>query len=104
LTVLVEWNDRKVHVSVGRGERLLDALDDSPQTGTVFACRGAHCGTCRVRVLAGAETLLPAADDEAETLRGHQSQPEERLACQIRICSDDGVVRLRSVPIASISG
>lgn len=97
MTVRIDWDDRSLRVLVARGERLLDVLDDRPQTGTVFACRGAHCGTCRVRVLAGGHAMLPAAADEAETLRAMGAEAEDRLACQIRIRDDDGIVRLSSI-------
>lgn len=104
MTVRIEWEDRGLRVFVARGARLLDVLDDRPQTGTLFACRGAHCGTCRVRVVAGAHAMLPAAADEAETLRAMGAEAEDRLACQIRIRDDDGIVRLSSASAVSPSG
>ena len=48
-------------------------------------CRGrGRCGTCRVRVLSGSETLPPPSDAEAKVLARWQSAPQERLACQLK--------------------
>lgn len=48
-------------------------------------CRGrGRCGTCRVRVLAGAEGLAPPTEAEAKVLAHWQADPNERLACQIK--------------------
>lgn len=54
-------------------------------------CGGkAQCGTCRVKVISGAEGLLPAAPQGAEAVRlaALGAGPEERLACQIRTIRD----------------
>ncbi|PSL18107.1 2Fe-2S iron-sulfur cluster-binding protein [Shimia abyssi] len=48
-------------------------------------CRGrGRCGTCRVKILAGAETLQPPSDGEAKVLERWQAGPNERLACQVK--------------------
>lgn len=50
-------------------------------------CGGqAECGTCRVRVLEGAENLTPPTPDERELREAHPASfaPNERLACQCR--------------------
>ena len=48
-------------------------------------CRGrGRCGTCRVRVLTGAETLAPPSEAEAKVLAHWKAAPEERLACQLK--------------------
>lgn len=48
-------------------------------------CGGrARCGTCRVLVLAGADTLAPAGPNEAKLLRRISAPEGVRLACQIR--------------------
>lgn len=51
------------------------------------ACGGqAECGTCRVRVLRGAENLSPMTPDERELRLDHPGAlaPDERLACMAR--------------------
>lgn len=89
----VEWIDHQITLDVSVGERLLDVIDSRPQPGTRFGCRSAHCGTCRVRVVEGRELLLPAAQDELETLSAIRAAPSERLACQLTV-GREGRVRL----------
>lgn len=48
-------------------------------------CRGrGRCGTCRVRVLAGGDTLPPPSELEAKVLARWSAGPDERLACQVK--------------------
>lgn len=54
-------------------------------------CGGkAQCGTCRIKVVSGAESLLPAKPQGAEAVRlaAIGAGPQERLACQIRTVRD----------------
>jgi len=62
-------------------------------------CGGrARCSTCRVRILAGAEDLVPADDHERKVLQMVGIEDDNvRLACQIRPTSGLSVVAL--VPI-----
>jgi ferredoxin len=76
--------------------RLLDVCDDAGAP-VGFSCRSARCCTCRVDVLAGAELLTPAAEDELDVLRLHGSAPRQRLACQVMVRPGTGTVRLRWV-------
>ncbi|MBN2509384.1 MAG: (2Fe-2S)-binding protein [Spirochaetales bacterium] len=47
------------------------------------ACGGhAQCGTCRVRIVKGAERLSPIHDDERRRLAAAGAPPDFRLACQ----------------------
>ncbi|WP_300037599.1 2Fe-2S iron-sulfur cluster-binding protein [uncultured Roseobacter sp.] len=47
-------------------------------------CRGrGRCGTCRVRVLSGADALPAPSEAEAKVLARWQAGPDERLACQL---------------------
>ena len=53
-------------------------------------CRGrGRCGTCRVRVLSGGETLDPPSDGEAKVLARWNAGPDERLACQVKPAMGD---------------
>lgn len=45
-----------------------------------YLCMSGSCGTCRVRVRAGMEHLVPPDRVEARKLVG--GTPDERLACQ----------------------
>lgn len=48
-------------------------------------CRGrGRCGTCRVRILSGAEQLPEQTEAEAKVLAHWNAGPDQRLACQIK--------------------
>ena len=75
------------------GARLLDLCDEA-RAPIPFSCRGATCGTCRVRVLSGAELLQPAEVAERETLALFGDDDDVRLACVVRLAGGAGGVRL----------
>ena len=60
-------------------------------TGLEFDCRKADCGICNIRVLSGAEKLSPPTAAEADFLKAMRADPDERLACQVRILGDVAV-------------
>jgi ferredoxin len=77
-------------VTIAPGATLLEA---SRAAGLLqaSACGGrARCGTCRVRILAGAHALPPPNHAERELLAVLQAQPDVRIACQT--CSRADVV------------
>lgn len=82
-------------VSVEGDGRLLDVCDET-RAPVAFSCRGARCGTCCLDVIAGAELLEPAAEDEIETLAVVAAPRGARLACQVVVRRGPGLVRLRS--------
>lgn len=73
----------------------MSRLSDVPHA-SVCSGRG-RCGTCRVRVAAGADRLSPAEDSERATLRRVGAAPDERLACQARVLGP-GVEVARVLP------
>ena len=75
------------------GARLLDLCDEA-RAPIPFSCRSATCGTCRVRVLSGAELLTPADATERETLALFGDGDDVRLACVVRLTDAAGGVRL----------
>lgn len=78
------------------GHRLLDILDDyGPLLPT--GCRAAHCGACRVRIVAGAAGLAPAETSERETLAALGAEPQERLGCQIVVNGLAAEIRLMRI-------
>jgi ferredoxin len=83
-----------VSVEVAAGERLLDVLDDGEIVGLPTACRGATCGACLVRIVAGGELLEPAGPEEQRTLAALGG---DRLGCQI-VCRGEGDVVLSILP------
>jgi ferredoxin len=77
------------------GTRVLDLCDEK-SAGVPFSCRSASCGTCRVDVLEGADLLEAPADDELDILDLFGDDPTRcRLACQMRLKSGEGRLRLR---------
>jgi adenylate cyclase len=61
----------------------ISVLNDVPHA-RVCSGRG-RCGTCRVRVEAGAQSLSPVGDQERSTLERVGAAPGDRLACQARV-------------------
>jgi adenylate cyclase len=73
----------------------LSRLNDVPHA-SVCSGRG-RCGTCRVRVVAGADRLSPATDAERATLQRVGAAGDERLGCQARVLGS-GVEVARVLP------
>jgi adenylate cyclase len=70
-------------------------LNDVPHA---HVCSGrGRCGTCRVRVDAGAQALSPIGEQESSTLERVQAAPGDRLACQARVLGN-GVAVTRLLP------
>ncbi|NJM90749.1 MAG: (2Fe-2S)-binding protein [Myxococcales bacterium] len=77
-----------------RGETLLDVADRAG--GWLDSqCLAGACGTCVVRVVEGAENLLPAEGVEAILLEPEELRAQHRLGCQARLAGD---VRVESLP------
>lgn len=71
------------------GGRFLDFADDH-RAPVAFSCRGGTCGTCRVRVIAGAHLLSPPKARESETLAFFGDGPDVRLACLMVVARGEG--------------
>lgn len=76
-------NDGK-SVSVPDGS-MLDILDG--KTSILFACKSGSCGSCKVKVIEGAENLESPNELEEMGLATFGSDPNERLMCQCKIKS-----------------
>jgi adenylate cyclase len=73
----------------------ISLLNDVPHA---HVCSGrGRCGTCRVRIDAGAESLSPVEDQERGTLERVGAGTGERLACQARVVGP-GVQVTRLLP------
>jgi ferredoxin len=83
----VRFEPSGVELSVGAGERVLDAADDHPEVGLPLACRGGNCGACLVHVRAGGARLVAAAAHERETLAALGAGPDQRLGCLVAVDS-----------------
>ena len=85
---------------VAQGRRGLSILELSRSNDVAHAhvCSGrGRCGTCRVRVDAGAASLSPLNDLEDSTLARVQAGAGVRLACQARVLGP-GVMVTRVLP------
>lgn len=84
----------------GQGRRGLSVLEISQANhlahAHVCSARG-RCGTCRVQVEAGSQSLTPLNDLEESTLARLHAGPGVRLACQARVLGP-GVVVTRMLP------
>jgi adenylate cyclase len=99
--------DRLQHVTIAyddgasaRGRRGLSILELSRLNHVPHAhvCSGrGRCGTCRVRIDAGAGSLSPMSEAERSTLSRVGASAGERLACQARVQAA-GVVATRVLP------
>lgn len=86
-----------VTVSAPEGGSIADLCDDLGAP-VPFSCRSANCGTCRIVLLEGAESLEAAEDEELDVLDVFsQKPPKFRLACCAKVRSGQGTVRLRPV-------
>lgn len=84
-------------LQVNAGTRFIDVTDAHPEATVPFSCRSASCGTCRVRVEAGAAAMQPPEDDELEVLEAFGNEANVRLCCQLRLASDTEEVVLHVV-------
>jgi ferredoxin len=84
----VRFDPAQFEVSVDAPASLIDVP---------FSCRSASCGTCRVEVLAGAEGLLKADEDELEVLQIFEDGPNVRLCCQLQLIKEVETLHLRVV-------
>lgn len=91
----VRFEPSGFEIEVTPGTRLVDVVDDHPESEVPFSCRSASCGTCRCEVLEGLDALAPAEDDEEEVLDIYGDAPHVRLCCQARLASDAERVVLR---------
>jgi ferredoxin len=66
----------------------LQALGEKEKIAIEFDCRKSDCGICIVRVEKGADKLSPPTEVEADFLRAMHADPDERLACQVRVMGD----------------
>lgn len=96
----LRWHPGSLEFQVAPGERLMDVLDEQAGATLPMACRAANCGTCRVRVVAGARLIHAPDDWELSVLARYEAASDERLGCQLRFTDDtcDAEVELERVP------
>ncbi len=75
-------------VEISAGSRLVDVTDEHPRADVPYSCRSASCGSCRVKVVEGAEGLSEADEDEIDVLDIFGNEDGVRLCCQITLVKD----------------
>src|SRR5262249_45273599 len=89
--------DRGMSAQGRRGLSILD-LSRTNDVPHAHVCSGrGRCGTCRVHIDAGAQSLSPLNDIERATLAHVRAGDGVRLACQARVLGA-GVVVTRLLP------
>jgi len=79
---LVHFTLEDMDVEVPVGASFIDIVDACGADVT-FGCRTGTCGTCRIRIDAGAAHLSALGAEERDFLSSIEARPEERLACQV---------------------
>ncbi len=87
---------RRKTIDTATGGDLVD-LCDEVLAPVAFSCRSASCGTCQVEVLAGAELLEAASEEEQELLDLLDGPRNNRLACQARVKPGPGLIQLKPI-------
>lgn len=93
----VRFEPSGVECEVSPPARMIDVTDEHPDADVPFSCRAANCGTCRVRVLEGAQAMAPPSGDEAEILAVFGDEAGVRLCCQLELVTPTDKVVLEVV-------
>ncbi|HMJ16485.1 MAG TPA: 2Fe-2S iron-sulfur cluster-binding protein [Polyangiaceae bacterium] len=88
-----EFGPAKVFDAPSGGE-LLDMCDEV-RAPIPFSCRSASCATCEVEVVEGMELLETPEPVEQELLDILGAPEDHRLACQVKVKAERGVVRIK---------
>jgi len=83
----VHFKSEDLEVEVEEGMTFVD-LCAEVDCDITFGCRSGSCGTCRIKVIDGAEHLTPMKAEERDFLSGFGAAKGERLACQCAINGD----------------
>lgn len=95
MTTRVEIINDFLAVNVKPGKTIQDIVEASG-SALPFGCRDGECGTCVVFIESGMEFLSPINEKEKAVLKtvGEPSE-KARLACQMKIVSPNGNVRIK---------
>jgi ferredoxin len=88
----VIFEDIEVTVTVPAGTRLIE-VSEKVGAGITYGCREGECGTCMMRIVAGAENLASPSVLEDQVLKDNFAGVANRLACQAQVLGGRVVVR-----------
>jgi ferredoxin len=96
VTIVVAEGEPSV-VELPAGATLFEA-GARAQAAIDTACVGkGTCGLCRVKIIAGAEHLVPYTDEERKHLGNVYHLTRVRLACRARLVAADGEVAIQVI-------
>jgi ferredoxin len=85
--ITIHCRDKKTEHVLRQGFGF-QAIPPEESLALEFDCREADCGICIMKVLTGMENLSPPTEREADFLKAMHADPDERLACQVRVFGD----------------
>lgn len=88
----VTFEDIAVTVTVPAGTRLIE-VSEKVGAGITYGCREGECGTCMMKIVAGAENLASPSVLEDKVLKDNFAGVANRLACQAQVLGGQVVVR-----------
>ena len=83
----VVFADIDLSVNVPAGTRVIE-ISEKVGSGIVYGCRECDCGTCLMKVEAGADNLSEPSVLEQKVLRENLAGRHYRLACQAQVLGD----------------
>jgi ferredoxin len=90
-TIRVRFEPAGFEIDAQPGEAIMDITDANPAAEVPYSCRAATCGTCRVEVLEGGDSLSPPDEFELEVLDIFGDTPDKvRLCCQSKLVGGNG--------------
>ena len=90
-TIRVRFEPAGFEVDAEPGEAIMDITDANPASEVPYSCRAATCGTCRVEVAEGSDSLSTPDEFELEVLDIFGDIPDKvRLCCQSRLIGGNG--------------
>ena len=86
LTVLPDTAE----IEIPDGSYVKEYIKDG--SGLLFGCEVGRCGICLCSVLKGMENLSPKSQSESEVLIRSGANPNQRLACQLKILKGEASI------------
>ncbi|MEK6979661.1 MAG: 2Fe-2S iron-sulfur cluster-binding protein [Candidatus Micrarchaeota archaeon] len=76
-----------VSFEISDGSALKESLQKN--SSLMFGCGQGKCGICLCSITRGSENIVPKNQDEINLLSKKNANPNQRLACQLRVIKGD---------------